>query len=122
MEKIQLIDACEEKHFRDMSHLHALGWRTAYRDSIPAGYMTQEITDGRWTAVFAKNYEEGIYHGLLLYDGDQPLCCATYGPARVEQSTGDAICNFSSPDLAAWGELVSLYSHPNHWGRGTAPP
>lgn len=35
MEKIQLIDACEERHFRDMSRLHALGWRTAYRDSIP---------------------------------------------------------------------------------------
>ena len=122
MEKVQLIDACEERHFRGMSRLHALGWRTAYRDSIPTGYMTREITDDRWTAVFAKSYEEGIYHGLLLYDGDQPLCCATYGPARVEQFTGDAICNFSSPDLAAWGELVSLYSHPNHWGRGTAPP
>jgi len=118
MEKIQLIDACEERHFRDMSRLHALGWRTAYRDSIPAGYMTREITDDRWTAVFAKNYEEGIYHGLLLYNGDQPLSCATYGPARVEQSAGDTICNFSSPDLAAWGELVSLYVHPDYWGQG----
>ena len=118
MEKIQLIDACNERHFRDMSRLHALGWRAAYRDSIPAGYMTREITDDRWTAVFAKNYEEGIYHGLLLYNGDQPLSCATYGPARVEQSAGDTICNFSSPDLAAWGELVSLYSHPDHWGQG----
>lgn len=46
MKKIQLIDACEERHFRDMSRLHALGWR------------------------------------------------------------------------AAWGELVSLYSHPDHWGQG----
>lgn len=113
-----LADAREEKHFQDMSLLHALGWRAAYRDSIPAEYMSREITDGRWTAIFRKNYEEGVYRGLLLYDGDRPLCCATYGPARVEQSAGDTICQFSSPDLAAWGELVSLYGHPDCWGQG----
>lgn len=118
METLQLIDAREEKHFCDMSLLHALGWRTAYRDSIPAGYLDREITDDRWVPVFRQNYKEGVYHGLLLYDGDRPLCCATYGPARVDQSAGDTICNFSSPDLAAWGELVSLYSHPDHWEQG----
>lgn len=118
MEKRYLCDACTERHFQDMSLLHALGWRTAYRDSIPAGYMAQEITDSRWTAVFRKNYEEGIYHGLLLYDGDRPLCCATYGPARVDTAAGGTICTFSSPDLGHWGELVSLYGHPDHWGKG----
>jgi len=118
MEAVKLIDACTEAHFRDMSLLHALGWRAAYRDSIPAGYLAREITDDRWTSVFRKNYEEGVYHGLLLYSGERPLCCATYGPARVDASAGDTICSFSSPDLARWGELVSLYGHPDHWGRG----
>ena len=118
MEKLQLVDACAEKHFRDMSLLHALGWRAAYRDSIPAGFMSREITGDRWTAVFRKKYEEDIYRGLLLYAGETPLCCATYGPARVDTSAGDTICNFSSPDLASWGELVSLYGHPDHWGKG----
>lgn len=113
-----LADAREEKHFQDMSLLHALGWRAAYRDSIPAEYMSREITDGRWVPVFRQNYAEGIYHGLLLYDGGLPLCCATYGPARVDQTAGDTICSFSSPDLAAWRELVSLYAHPDHWGQG----
>ena len=118
MEQLHIVDACREQHFRDMSHLHALGWRAAYRDSIPADYMAREITDERWVPVFRQNYGEGRYHGLLLYDGEQPLCCATYGPARVDQSAGDTICDFSSPDLAAWGELVSLYAHPYHWGQG----
>lgn len=118
MEHVRLVDACTEKHFQDMSLLHALGWRAAYRDSIPADYMAREITDGRWTAVFQKNYQEGKYHGLLLYRGDVPLCCATYGPARVEDAAGDTICQFSSPDLASWGELVSLYGHPEYWGQG----
>ena len=49
---------------------------------------------------------------------EQPLCCATYGPARVDQAAGDTICNFSSPDLSHWGELVSLYVHPDYWGQG----
>ena len=118
MKQLHLVDACKAQHFRDMSLLHALGWRAAYRSSIPADYMAREITDSRWVPVFRRNYEEGVYHGLLLYDGDTPLCCATYGPARVDQSAGDTVCNFSSPDLAAWGELVSLYSHPDHWGEG----
>ena len=118
MEQLQIVDACREQHFGDMSLLHALGWRAAYRDSIPADYMAREITDERWVPVFRQNYGEGRYHGLLLYAGEQPLCCATYGPARVDQSAGDTICDFSSPDLAAWGELVSLYSHPDHWGEG----
>ena len=38
--------------------------------------------------------------------------------ARVDQAAGDTICDFSSPDLAAWGELVSLYGHPDYWGQG----
>ena len=117
MEQLHIVDACREQHFRDMSLLHALGWRAAYRDSIPADYMAREITDERWVPVFRQNYREGVYHGLLLYKGEQPLCCATYGPARVDQSAGDTICDFSSPDLAAWGELVSLYAHPDCWGQ-----
>lgn len=118
MEQLHIVDACREQHFRDMSLLHALGWRAAYRDSIPADYMAREITDERWTSVFRQNYREGVYHGLLLYKGDTPLCCATYGPARVDHAAGDTICNFSSPDLASWGELVSLYAHPDFWGQG----
>ena len=118
MEQLHIVDACREQHFRDMSHLHALGWRAAYRDSIPSDYIAWEITDDRWVPVFRQNYAEGRYHGLLLYAGDIPLCCATYGPARVDQSAGDTICDFSSPDLAGWGELVSLYAHPDYWGQG----
>ncbi|RKI64745.1 GNAT family N-acetyltransferase [bacterium 1xD42-67] len=113
-----LVDACKERHFGDMSLLHALGWRAAYQDSIPSAHMAREITDDRWVPVFRQNYQEDVYHGLLLYDREQPLCCATYGPARVDQSAGDTICGFRSPDLADWGELVSLYTHPDYWGRG----
>lgn len=116
--ELSFTDACTQVHFRDMSLLHALGWRTAYRGYIPDSFLSGEITDGRWIPVFRQNYEEGVYRGLLLYEGDIPLCCATYGPARVDHAAGDTVCSFSSPDLAGWGELVSLYAHPDHWGLG----
>ena len=115
---MHLTDSHSETHFKDMSLLHALGWRTAYQGYIPDSFLSGSITDDRWVPVFRQNYEEGIYRGLLLYDRDRPLCCATYGPARVDHTAGDTICKFSSPDLADWGELVSLYAHPDHWGQG----
>ncbi len=118
MGKLQLVNSCTEKHFQDMSLLHALGWRAAYQGYIPDSFLSGEITDGRWVPVFRQNWQEGVYRGLLLYDGDLPLCCATYGPARVDHAAGDTVCNFSSPDLAAWGELVSLYAHPDSWRKG----
>lgn len=118
MESLRIVEACTEEQFRDMSLLHALGWRAAYRGYIPDSFLSSEITDGRWVPVFQQNYEEGVYRGLLLYGGDKPLCCATYGPARVDHAAGDTVCQFSSPDLAGWGELVSLYAHPDAWGRG----
>lgn len=111
-----LADACTELHFQHMSLLHALGWRAAYRDWIPDSFLSENVTDDRWIPTFRKNYRDGTYRGLLLYAGDAPLCCATYGPARVDAS--GTICKFSSPDLAGWGELVSLYGHPEHWRQG----
>ena len=99
----RLVNSCEEQHFQDMSLLHALGWRAAYRDSIPADYMSREITDSRWVPVFRQNCEEGVYHGLLLYNGDVPLCCATYGPARVDRSAGDTIALSAPPTWPAGG-------------------
>ena len=114
-----LTDACTEAHFTDMSLLHALGWRTAYRDFIPEDYMRREITDGRWTPVFRENDQTGRYHGLVLYRGARPVCCATYGPARTGSfSAGETVCDLWSPDLADWGELVSLYCHPEERGKG----
>lgn len=119
MSQLRLVDACTQQHFEDMSLLHALGWRAAYRNMIPADYLAREITDRRWVPVFQKNYADGRCYGLVLYQGDIPVCCATYGPARVEaEDNGGTICTFSSPDLAQYGELVSLYGHPEYWGEG----
>lgn len=102
---VHFADAATQEHFETMSLIHALGWRTTYQNAVPADYMSREITDDRWVPFFRENYETGRCHGLLLYQGDTPVACCNYGPARAD-GYGD------------WGELISFYAHPEHRGRG----
>ena len=112
MPRLHFLEAHTEAHFQDMSLLHALGWRTAYRGFIPKDYLDREIRDDRWVPFFHDYCGGGRYQGLILYDGGQPLCRGVYGPARRELQPPGA------PDLSQWGELVSLYAHPEHWRCG----
>ena len=119
MEELHLTDACTDAHFRDMSLLHALGWRDTYRGFVPDDYLDREITDGRWVEVFRTNYEtkNGV-RGLLLYRGDAPVSCLNYCKARtVNYNPGD-VCTFDNAAYADWGEIASFYTHPDQRGRG----
>ena len=118
-EGLTLVDACKEKHFTDMSRIHALGWRTTYQDAVPADYMAAEITDSRWVPFFREDYETGSCHGLLLYRGNTPVTCGTYGPARVGPSPRQSgLLSFDSRDYEGWGEIISFYTHPDEKGKG----
>lgn len=96
MPRLHFLEAHTEAHFQDMSLLHALGWRTAYRGFIPKDYLDREIRDDRWVPFFHDYCGGGRYQGLILYDGGQPLCCGVYGPARRELQPPGA------PDLSQW--------------------
>lgn len=117
---LHFVDACAEEQFRAMSLIHALGWRDTYQDAVPAAWMAEHITDERWVETFRKNYEEGIYHGLLLYRDDTPVSCITYGPARIgEQGHGGGmLIRFDSDAYEGWGEILSFYTHPDERGKG----
>ena len=118
-EDLRLVEACTEEHFRAMSLIHALGWRTTYQDAVPADYMAREITDERWVPFFRQDYEEGINHGLLLYRGEKAVSCCTWGPARVGPSPRQSsLVNFDARGCEGWGELISFYTHPEEKGKG----
>ena len=109
MTQLRFLEAHTETHYKDMSLLHALGWRAAYHGLIPKDYLDREILDDRWVPFFHDNCGTGKLQGLILYNGEHPLCCGVYGPVRTElQPKG-------LPSLAQWGELISLYVHPAHW-------
>ena len=57
--------------------------------------------------------------GLLLYDGENPVCCCTCGPVRLgpspRQSEGLVI---HGEAYRGWGEIISFYTDPACTGRG----
>lgn len=116
MSQLSFINASKDEHFRAMSLIHALGWRTTYRDAVPADYMAEVITDGRWVEFFRADYETGRCHGLLLYNGDKPVACCNYGPARPGPRQSDGLAPSGGYD--GWGELISFYTHPEEKGKG----
>lgn len=117
---LRILDACSMKHFQAMSLLHAKGWREAYRDVFPQSYMDREITDQRWVPAFQENWRTGVNHGLLMLDGDRPVCAAVYGPARIGPQThgGTLTIRFDAECYRGWGELISIYSDPALTRRG----
>lgn len=117
-EELRLVEASADEHFRAMSLIHALGWRDTYADALSADFMAREITDDRWVDVFRRNYEDGVYQGLLLYRDDTPVSCVNFGPARVENYSPGTICTFDNCAYEGWGEITSFYTHPQERGKG----
>ena len=118
--ELRIVDACTEEHFRAMSLIHAKGWRDTYADAVPADWMAENVTDERWVPTFRQYAAEGINHGMLLYRGETPVSCVTYGPARIgDQSHGGGeIVHFDAAEYAGWGEIISFYTEPTERGKG----
>ena len=88
MNSLRIIDACTEEHFAAMSRIHARGWHAAYPGHVPDDYLRDVITEDHWIPFFREDYATGRCRGLLLYDGENPVCCCTCGPVRLGRPTG----------------------------------
>lgn len=119
-EELRFVEASTEEHFYAMSLIHALGWRDTYEDALPAEWMEENVTDDRWVDTFRRYAQEGVNHGLLLYRGETPVSCITYGPARigVQDHGGGEIVNFDAAGYEGWGEVISFYTHPDERAKG----
>ena len=119
MNSLRIIDACTEEHFAAMSRIHARGWHAAYPGHVPDDYLRDVITEDHWIPFFREDYATGRCRGLLLCDGDTPVCCCTYGPVRLgpspRQSEGLVI---HGEAYRGWGEIISFYTDPACTGRG----
>lgn len=119
MQTLRFIDATTQEHYAAMSLLHALGWRTTYADSVPPEFMAREITDHRWVDYFRENFTTKGHRGLLLYRGETPVACISYGPVRMDSGKqGGEVCPLDCTGLDGWGEIVSFYNHPEETGKG----
>ena len=86
MNSLRIIDACTEEHFAAMSRIHARGWHAAYPGHVPDDYLRDVITEDHWIPFFREDYATGRCRGLLLYDGENPVCCCTCGPVQMEEA------------------------------------
>ena len=119
MSRLHFEEARTEEQFAALSLIHALGWRTTYAGAIPADFMAREITDDRWVPTFRENLKTNRNQLLLLYDEDIPVCCATFGPARIDAGLqAGTVCKFNSRGYEGWGEIISFYTHPDHKRKG----
>ena len=119
MSRLHFEEARTEEQFAALSLIHALGWRTTYAGAIPADFMAREITADRWVPTFRENLKTNRNQLLLLYDEDIPVCCATFGPARIDAGLqAGTVCKFNSRGYEGWGEIISFYTHPDHKRKG----
>lgn len=83
-----------------VSRVYEESWREVYRGLLPQEYL-DSIPLGKWVPYLEQAGRESL---LLLEE---------------EKIVGTASCCASrTPELAGWGEIVSLYLLPEYWGNG----
>ncbi len=89
---------------KDISRIYALSWKAAYVGMVPQDFLNA-IDDDRWVQKFKKDIGDGTLSALMIFDGETPAGCAAFDAARDEKMQG-------------WGEIVSIYLHPDYFGKG----
>lgn len=94
------IEKITERNASRASHIYALSWKSAYRGIVPQAYL-DELSLERWTPVLAHSNRSGY----LLCDEGRDVATSSISAARDEQ-------------MAGWGEIMSLYVHPQAFRKG----
>ncbi len=92
----------------EISRIHALSWKAAYRELVPQQFL-DELKEDNWVETFSDTYNKNLLTIQLIFDGEIPAGCISYGKSR-------------DSSLPEWGEIVSFYLLPQYWGRGYAKP
>ena len=83
-----------------VSRVYEESWRAAYGGLLPQEYL-DSIPAGKWVPYL----EQAGRVSLILLDGDKIVGAAGCGAGRV-------------PEMAGWGEIISIYLLPEYWGKG----
>ncbi|KZL92488.1 mycothiol acetyltransferase [Clostridium magnum DSM 2767] len=87
-----------------ISNIYALSWKTAYRGLIPQKYL-DELRDDFWVGTFENWITTKVITADILSVDNFPVGGIAYGKSRDEK-------------LTDWGEIVSIYVHPDHYRLG----
>jgi ribosomal protein S18 acetylase RimI-like enzyme len=88
---------------KDISRIHALSWKFAYKGIVPQDYL-DEIEEDFWVSMFADCIKNNDLIAQLIFENHAPIGCISYGKSRDEK-------------FPHWGEIVSLYLLPEYFGK-----
>lgn len=89
---------------KDISRIHALSWKSAYKGIIPQVYL-DELKEDFWVPAFETWIKDNVLTAQLIIKEGSPVGCVAYGKARDKS-------------LKDWGEIVSIYLLHEYFGRG----
>lgn len=89
---------------RDISRIHALSWKAAYKGIIPQIYL-DELKEDFWLPAFTTWINDNLLTAQIMGEKDNLVGCVAYGKARDKS-------------LLNWGEIVSIYLLPEYFGKG----
>lgn len=87
-----------------ISKIHALSWKAAYQGIVPQKYL-DELQNDFWVLAFQNWINNDILQVHLIYENSIPVGCIAFGKSRDEK-------------LPEWGEIVSIYVHPDYFRKG----
>lgn len=89
---------------KDISRIHALSWKSAYKGIIPQTYL-DELKEDFWVPAFEAWINDNVITAQVILVSGSLVGCVAYGKARDKS-------------LHNWGEVVSIYLLPEYFGRG----
>lgn len=98
------IENATVKDAQTISNIHALSWKITYKNIIPQAYL-DELKSNFWTDYFIDWISNSLLKVKILYESRLPVGCIAYGKSRDKS-------------LSEWGEIVSIYIHPEHLKKG----
>lgn len=88
----------------DISKIHAMGWKTSYKEIVPNEYLRNIHLDD-WVEFLEEGIENKTREAHIIYVDNIPAGAISHGPARKE-------------DMKDFGEIISFYMHPVYRGLG----
>jgi len=87
-----------------ISRVYALSWKVAYQGIVPQRYL-DELQNDFWVAAFRNWIGNNIFKVKQIYENSILVGGIVYGKSRDEK-------------LPDWGEIVSIYIHPDYFRKG----
>ncbi|WP_295162047.1 GNAT family N-acetyltransferase [uncultured Brachyspira sp.] len=97
------IKKAEIKDVFDISKLHAICWKDAYKDIIPHSYLKRIYLDD-WCGEFEDGINNKTREAHIAYIDNNPIGVISHGKSRS--------------NMEGYGEIISLYIHPIYQGSG----